>query len=82
MTDVEKINLDNIIARLLEGLFFFFGDDYSIRITEHRLNICRSKELVELGSCLVHFLPFCPQKSPRSLIFFDHFEPHLVFFTT
>lgn len=27
MTDVEKINLDNIIARLLEGLFFsfFFG---------------------------------------------------------
>jgi len=24
MTDVEKINLDNIIARLLEGLFFFF----------------------------------------------------------
>jgi len=49
MTDVEKINLDNIIARLLEGLFFFFGDDYSIRITEHRLNICCSKELVELG---------------------------------
>lgn len=64
MTDVEKINLDNIIARLLEGLFFlFFWDDYRIRTTGYGQK-CPSKELVELG-----ILTFCPQKSASSHIF-------------